>query len=516
MIGFGFALTLPVRRGGGVSNPAQSEATAYLPALTTAGAGYQSVYSNARLLSDYTGPLVQAGTDLGAGQPSVPASEVQAARGAGDALRIAGWYDQSGNARHAIAASDAERPALHEDVAIGDVPAMLFDGRRLGDPRGPQHRRVSAAVVLTANDCTVAYVIDPTVSIQEQYYFELVNAAGSATLLGHLQYPGAQFGGALPDVHGNIAINTAAALGVNCGRKIATVPQVMILRSTPAGLDVFIDGAKIATLAALSGTAATLYVGMASDPALTVYIPNCRFGCFLTIDKGVNDADVAAIAAALMTRFAIPGSYDAVVATIGTSRVAGGAISTLTRTKEWFERGHYGARRVKTYNLGMDGRALSYHYANRAAWAMELADPGRPTVFVIDDAINDLGGLGASTDPAAIYATYGDYRAALATLGANVRVVFATCLPQSSGIYAGLTGRSDAAIDADREALNTAIRANAAGAAAIADPAASPTMGLYPTSSDTISRYPDKLHPSSAGYALLAPFNPAATLLTLV
>ena len=515
MNGFGFSLTLPTCRNGGGTPPAEPQLPAFLPALTTADASYQSIYSSARLRLGYSGPLVQAGSDLGAGQVGVSASDVQAARGGSEALRVAGWYDQSGNGRHAITQDAAEQPALHEEVTIGAVPAMLFDGRRLGDFRGAQHRRLSAPATLTANDCTIAYVIDPTVSVQQQYYFELVDAAGTATSLGHLQYPGAQFGGALPDVHGNIALNTATGLGRDCGRKIATVPQVMMMRSTATALDIFIDGAKIATLGALSGTTGTLFLGMASSAGLTEYIPNFRLGCFMTIDKGVSDGDVAAITTALMTRFDIPASYDAVVATIGTSRVAGGALGTLTRTKQWFERNHYGPRRIKAYNLGLDGRPLSYHYANRAAWALELGDPDRPTVYVIDDPINDLGGLGASTDPAAIYTLYTDYRAALDALGANVEVVFATCLPQASGAYAGLTGRSDAAIEADRQTLNAAIRANAGGASAISDPAASPTMGAYPAGPGDPSRYPDALHPSSLGYSEVAAFNPAAALMAL-
>lgn len=510
MIALGYALHLSQSHRKGTTPPGPS-GPVYLPALATSGARYHNVYSNARLLQDHAGPLLSAGADFGTEQAGIAASEVQAARGANEALRVAGWYDQSGNGRHAIAAISDEQPALREDVTIGGTLAMVFDGQRLGDARGAQRRRVSAPATLTASDCTIAYVIDPTVSVQEQYYFELLNAQGDGTSLGHLQYPGAQFGGALPDLHGNIALNAATGLGLDGGRKIATVPQVMILRSTAAGVDVFIDGEKIATTIPLSGTTGMLFIGMSADAALTAFNANFRLGCFVTIDKGVTDPDVAAITSALMQRFAIPSGYDAVVVNIGTSRVAVGSLGTVSRTKEWFERSRYGMRRVKTYNLGMDGRALSYHHANRAAWSLGVYDAAKPVVYVLDDAINDLGGLGASTDPAAIYAMLSTFRDALQAQGANVHTVLATCIPQASGAYVGLTGRMDAAIDADREALNAAIRANTARASAISDAAASTAMGAYPASPNDLANYPDKLHPSSAGYEFLAPFNPAVT-----
>lgn len=487
--------------------PAPPAALAYLPALGTAGAGYHLVISNERLLQAYGGALLSAGGDLGTGRTAVGAGEVQVARGTGEALRVAGWYDQSGRGHHAIAATAAEMPALREDVRIGDALAIAFDGIRSGDGRGAQSRRITAATALDAGNCTLACVIDPTVSVQEQYYWELRNAANNATAIGHFQHPGSRFGGALPDNHGNIKVNNR-----DCGRKIATVPQVMLVRVRGGSMDVFLDGTKIAALPAPAGAAGPLSIGHAGDGSgLDAFIPTFRLGAFVAVDRGVDDPDVAAITGALAARFAIPTSYEAVVVNIGSSRVAGMSRSTCTRNKAWFERANYGTRRIRTYNLGQDGKAISGCFADRAVFDAELYRPDMPVVYVIDDPINDLGGLGASTDPGTIYTTYAQYRAALTALGPNVRVVTATCMPQASGAY-GAFGRPDAAVETDRRTLNALIAGNTAGANAVADPAAVPAMGTYPDSATDATLYGDRLHPTSRGYALVAGTNPAAVL----
>lgn len=484
-----------------------------LPVLTTPGASYRLIASTARLWGDADDPLAEAAGQvaLGGGDESLQPGEIEVVRAGQDAVRITRWYDQSGNGNDLIAAAPAEQPALRDDVLIGGVPAMCFDGVRAGDPRGAQVRRLIGQLALSMSDATILVVIDPSVSVQQQYYWEARKADESGTALGHLQYPHDDFGGALPDHGGSATISNGAFRST--GHRIATVPQVMAFRLSAAASEVFVNGARVAELAAATtGTSGQLAVGgPAALVGIETYVPTWRCGAWIAIDKAVTDADLAAMTQVLCARFAVATQDEAVVINIGTSRVAGMSSSSATRTKAWFERAHYGARRIRTYNLGQDGKALSYAYADRLTYAAALYRPDVPVIYVIDDAINDLGGLGASSDPGAITATIQAFVTDLKALGANVRVVVATTLPQASGVY-GSFGRSDAAVEADRVALNARIRAGDTGADAISDPAAEPQMGAYPAGPMDVALYPDRLHPSSAGYALVAGYNPASTL----
>ena len=61
------------------------------------------------------------------------------------------------------------------------------------------------------------------------------------------------------------------------------------------------------------------------------------------------------------------------------------------------------------------------------------------------------------------------------------------------------------AIEARRTSYNSLVTANGAGADFIIDQAADATMGVYPTSPNNTALYADNIHPTSSGYALLAP-----------
>lgn len=486
---------------------ATPSATAFLPALTTPSASYHRVWSNERLMEGFSGALVNAGgSDLGASGTGVTSAEVATARGASDVIRAASWYDQSGNAVALSQSTAAARPAMHEDVTLNGTPCMAFDGHRNGDSRGAQEVKMSAAINVPGADYTFVYVLDPMASIQHQMLYEMLTAA-DGRVSSHMTYPESDFGGVLPDYHGNMVMSVSGF--TDMGRKMAACPQVIVVRSNGTNTEVFVDGTSIGTAPAGSGTATQLYIGAGKDMSpITNYIAAARWGAAIVINKRINDTDVAAITSALMNRFDIPTVYDAIVVDIGTSRIRGGTASTGCRNKAFYERAHYGSKRIKFYNLGLDGVPLSTHYSSRANHAAEVYSSGIPVIYIIEDAINDLGGLGASTDPVAIYTTMTSFSNFLKALGSNAKTVLGTTLPQTSSAY----GRTAAAIETDRSSLNTMVTGNAAGANAVSDPASNVAVGSYPAGPNDTTLYPDSLHLSSLGYYQARTYNPAAVL----
>ena len=108
--------------------------------------------------------------------------------------------------------------------------------------------------------------------------------------------------------------------------------------------------------------------------------------------------------------------------------------------------------------------------------------------------------ISANSDTGAqAYARLVTYVASAHALGSNVRVVCGTLLP---GSY---TGPQQTQIDA----FNALLRSNTAGCDAISDFQANPVMGPTAAASNTLL-YPDGLHPSTLGNAILAPIYGAA------
>ena len=109
---------------------------------------------------------------------------------------------------------------------------------------------------------------------------------------------------------------------------------------------------------------------------------------------------------------------------------------------------------------------------------------------------NDLS-LSSGSDPtgASIYANIASYVAAAHVTG--FKVVVGTMLPRNAWA-------PGSAQDIERLAFNTLVRANAAGADAIADYAADPTMGAQANTSNTAYYITPGIHPTSLGYGFLA------------
>lgn len=475
----------------------------FLPGLTTASAAYAAVHSPERLLSSYSGPTLQAAsgpTDFGFGLTGATPGEVFSLRAGGQDVLLSKAYDQSGNAADAEQDTTTMQPAVHDAGLIGGKLAFLFHGILQGDFRGALVKLFNTVVSLDQQDFTAAFVVDPTNTLMNQGYLEFYN--GGTGWFTWLQYYADALG--LPDVHGAMSFATAIDF-YNTGKKTACVPQVLIFRSAGSGVDVFLDGVFQVNCPQNDGTSTGFALGSYQNRGgIASFNPTWRCAASVLIDKGVNDADVAALNTTLMARFDIPSAYDAIVVLRGTSRDVSNTASTDTLNKTFWQRQYYRTdKRIKVYNLAQDGTPLSAEYPDRENYDGEVYDATVPMIYIVDDAINDLGGLGDSSDPTDIYATISDFITYYKTLGSNVKTVIETTMPQNS---TGAYGVATATIDANRATLNTAIRGNAAGADVICDQAADPAMGVYTTSVNNTALYQDALHPTSLGYSILAPY----------
>jgi lysophospholipase L1-like esterase len=472
----------------------------FLPALATGGASYHAVYSNERLVEAYVGPLARAATgstDMGTGQTGITAANVTALAGAATALRMDRWYDQTGNARTAAQTTAASRPELNDAGLINGKPAMLFDGARSFEGAGsPNSVRLDFTHNLTGRAATWFLVIDPTVTVQSQNYQGYTSGASNIRDTFSWADEGFPYG---PQNSGNLSYQTSN--GIPGFRKIATSPQVLVIRESGTGSDMFFDGTKItsATIATNVGLT-TGSIGTSSLATMQQWYPRFRCLAAIAVSGTLTDGDVASVYAALVSRFTINTSYQARTILIGDSNAEPYA-STDTFGPDWYFRSLI-TKRVQCFNLGIAGKTLSACYADRAAYegAIFAYNTALPTAFIIEGGGNDLNGGGSA---ASLYTTLTDYVTYIHSLGANAKAIACTISPQS------LTG-SHASIATVRDAYNVLVRANSAGADAIADYAADPTVGVYPTSCDNPLYYPDKIHMSSLAYSIIAPITAAA------
>ncbi|SOB81094.1 GDSL-like Lipase/Acylhydrolase family protein [Sphingomonas guangdongensis] len=454
----------------------------YLPVLATQDASYHLVTSTERLMPGYAGPLVNAGgLDLG-GERVSPAA-VQAARGEAEAIRIATLYDQTGSGRNYTQLTAPQQFALSDLVRIGIALPVIVDGRR-SDGAGGVFRAMSAPAALTGRGFTRALVMEPTASIIPQ----LLGAVGGHLLytysLGPTDSPG--YG----SVEGGKVQLTAGGAVFD---KMPASPCVLMLRERADGCDLFFNGARVASAAVPSAEALTT-LSLGANTGLETFNPNVRVLADVVVAGTLSDADCIAVDGALRDRFDIaPWGTNARVLLIGDS-IAEGVATTLTRGI-----GHYARPLIDEatdwYVFANARKFLAHCYRDSVAYEgqVDLPSSGRPIVSVIQGGINDIhaGGSGGAT----LYTdTTIPYVAYLKSLGH--KVVVCTLLPQTANV--------SPAIEAERQAYNTAVRANGAGATAACDLASNAAMGSYPAATGDPTLYPNGIHPSSLGYSHLA------------
>jgi lysophospholipase L1-like esterase len=457
-----------------------------LPALASAGARYHAVYSCSRLVADYDGPLAYAvlpdgsGTNLGAAKAEVAAADLPA-----PVTPLWGLYDQTGGGRHLEQPSLAHRPRLRAEVTIGGRLAPAFFGIANQSDlsavmAGPQTLRTTQRAEFI--------LLDPSTSIQSAVWSELASG-----------------GSVVRDTFIDGATGSFNAAQGDSGRHVHAGAQVIAVVEDGAGVArLFLDGV---------GTALPNGQVIALADRLTLgastfgdrFNANFRLGAYVAVEGGLGDADVAAVSASLLSRFRVAVDHRLNIVHIGDSIVEGIAAEHTLGLRAAVD--PLLAARARWWNLGVSGKGLSQCRADRGRHEATLVEPGKRNVAIVDGGINDIGmGAGGRSLYADVTAPY------VAELRATgYRVAAVTLLPQDSANYP----TASASIEAERQAYNAAVRANAAGADAVIDRAAVTAMGRYPDSCRDPALYSPivggaALHPTTAGYRLLAPAYAAA------
>jgi hypothetical protein len=155
--------------------------------------------------------------------------------------------------------------------------------------------------------------------------------------------------------------------------------------------------------------------------------------------------------------------------------------------------------KTRFYNLGISNKTLAECYRDSPFYEAVLFGAGKTNIAFIQGGTRDIF---AGTSGATLYsATTAPYVSYLKGLG--YKAVVCTILPRND---AGTTGT----IETQRNAYNALVLANSAGADAICDRAGESHMGVYPTSPNDVTLYPDKVHPATLGNSYLAPVDAAA------
>ena len=152
---------------------------------------------------------------------------------------------------------------------------------------------------------------------------------------------------------------------------------------------------------------------------------------------------------------------------------------------------------ARVFNKGYFGDTMAHRYSNYAGDIAPLySSTAKNNILEIFAGTNDNDGT--NTSCTAIYGNMTSYVAAAHATG--WKVIVGTMLPRN-----GWSGNQIT----EQGACNTLIRANSAGADAIADYAADATMGVQANTTNT-AYYADGTHPTSLGYGYLAIIEAAA------
>jgi hypothetical protein len=153
----------------------------------------------------------------------------------------------------------------------------------------------------------------------------------------------------------------------------------------------------------------------------------------------------------------------------------------------------YGSGVTIANQYSITGRQVAQIGADVPNGLTSLYQSGKTNVMIFERGTNDIRVNG--TTGAALYSMVASYISQYKSQGFYVAIT--TLLPYTDGQDNATTRQKTA----DYNAL---VRANSAGADAIIDFAADPTMGTYPTSPNDTTLYVDKLHPTNLGQDKLA------------
>ena len=391
---------------------------------------------------------------------------------------VSKWYDQSGNGLDAVQDTDLNAPVVNTGSTDGF--------------RGITYKQAGGSATTTTK-----LVLPAGLSVDR--------AAFSAVMAIHDHSPANQNSCLLTLGTDALFSNNMILLTANTGRPQITAnvfpvfstinmpsePSLVAVTSGAANCQLSVNDQTQAASSALGARALvggtigwyTGYVAMADMQAVVIY------------GRQLTAAEAATARRWYNARFKpAPQCLDRIVC-IGDSITAG---ADADPAQPWSRRmrGQLNARRWKIVNNGASGQTAAWFRANFATNTATMVAPGVRNVLVISLGTNDLAVSGSKAS-----AVYGDLAAIVtAAKAAGFKVLIATVLPrQNVANPPGIT-----VFEATRQALNTLITANSAGADGIADIAGSAPMGIYANNTDT-TLFTGSLHPTALGTTYLAP-----------
>jgi hypothetical protein len=451
-----------------------------------------AVYSSVRLNSwgGAWGRVVRASDgvqqDIGFVGNVVDTASLLTFQGA-SSLTLATLYDQSGNANDLTQSTAANRPSVTTLNTLSGVLPVTFDGNS-GGALTVKYLTIPDTLSFDRTAMSAFEVLNPIPSRSFQGPWEFANA-GAAKLT--LFYDGS---GGMKTYDGVTIFNSPL---VTRGQ-LTTIA----LRSSGAAQAFTVNGSA-ASAAAMSSL--TLNGGGSVGRSITSTNYNVKNDLFALVFYGsaVDDATHNAALAALNTAFTIPSSF--------TSRLIYGGSSLLisigaTLNRSFIRQMAFDSN-VEIFNMGVSGQSLATEYANRSTETGLYDSSKAANIFVIDAPSNDISSQAPFASQAAAE-SYADtlysgttlpFVSAIKALGADAYVIVPTIIARGSFAIGGN----------NYEYARLRYNANVvAGAAAngytCSDRASDSRLGATGAAANTTWFLSDQIHPTTAGYGLMA------------
>lgn len=431
---------------------------------------YPSATSPFRAVSTTTTTEMDAGWDAVTGKADFAAIDTWAA-GLGETWKLHTWYDLTGSGHHLTSPSAGTRP-----LNFGNT----VKGTRCFTNSGPglTHYTENTTLALANIRATTMGVIHAP------------HAGG---------FSGTWFALGYPTPRDTIAVTSGT--GMNgftqaCG---VTSPQVSIYKGNGTGSITFTQNGVASTKGAVSSSAVSGFrVGSSGSPSGDDYVTIAIY------DSTLSAGDETSLRDGLYAASGITATNDN-VALHGDSITQGSRPTTESNETTWARITEKSVTRNYTfYNLGWSGQSALNAVTTAGVYAPKCysASSTRNTAFIFFGT-NDLA---ANSTAATVMTRLQNTAAAWKTAGYN-SIIIATCLPRKAGFTGGQTSGG---FETERLALNALIRAAVGTDWDVVCDWGNTSELMGDEANCNATYYYDLIHPSTAGYALLAPYAIAA------
>lgn len=479
----------------------------YLPSV---GSSPVAAYGMRRMVSTYLGALLQvqrasdnATMDVAQGADGLANNAAVVTWAGGSQVRLRQWYDQTGNARHALQATFSNMPLYDaaglrgQATAFNAFKSAVFDGWLdvpSGNIRRPKKLTLPNGVAYNFQAHSIFLVIDPKSALYNSVYLAVPRTAdgSEATAVGTAS-----------SVSG---VYTSGGGGNSTARRIRQNYQTLGLVSGAAAFKFFQDGLIVSgspkwTDPLQGGILGDgIYMGGSGD-----FMSYENMLGFVVYPAALSDANAGLVRDALNSTYGISAPTGAQIVQVGDSLMYGPTVNeslearTPTRQVRALLNGN-----AALYNFGLSsqlltgGGGLAASASSREFAVVDVAFANR--ILYSEIGGNDIAANGGVAGYATtLYAAYSSYITAARAAGFT-KIVLRTILPRAQGTQNNI----------ELAAFNNLIRANSAGADAISDVAAHPIMGNAANIGNLVYYQGDNVHPTSAGNELIAPIDAAA------